>query len=261
MPNFKRYIGIDYSGAETIESHLTGLRCYAGDAEFGPLEVKPLHGKSHYWSRAALAEWLKNTLIEGISTLVGIDHGFSFPIAYFEKYRLPLDWEHFLSDFHYHWPTDEPHCYVDFIRDGIVGQGAGRQGNAKWRRLVEQHCGAKSVFHFDVPGSVAKSTFAGLPWLLSLRKELGNQLHFWPFDGWQLPQDRSVIFEAYPALWSRTYEKKNRTNDQHDAYSIVRWLLEADKSDKLNEAFSPDLSAEQRQIANIEGWIPGVLKR
>jgi hypothetical protein len=32
--------------------------------------------------------------------------------------------------------------------------------------LTEIRAGAaKSVFHFDVPGSVAKSTHAGLPWL------------------------------------------------------------------------------------------------
>jgi hypothetical protein len=62
-------------------------------------------------------------------------------------------------------------------------------------------------------------------------------------------------------LWSRNYKKENRTNDQHDAYSIVRWLLETDNDDELNQAFNPDLPAEERQIANIEGWIPGVEKR
>lgn len=34
-------------------------------------------------------------------------------------------------------------------------------GNAHWRRLTEERAGAaKSVFHFDVQGSVAKSTHA-----------------------------------------------------------------------------------------------------
>jgi hypothetical protein len=37
-------------------------------------------------------------------------------------------------------------------------------GNARWRRLTEERAGgAKSVFHFDVQGSVAKSTHAGIP--------------------------------------------------------------------------------------------------
>jgi hypothetical protein len=40
-----------------------------------------------------------------IPTLVGIDHGFSFPLAYFERYRLSSNWQDFL-DFQHHWPTD-----------------------------------------------------------------------------------------------------------------------------------------------------------
>ena len=56
-------------------------------------------------------------------------------------------------------------------------------------RLTEERAGsAKSVFHFDVPGTVAKSTHAGLPWLRYLRQKLGDRIHFWPFDGWEIPQ-------------------------------------------------------------------------
>jgi hypothetical protein len=32
---------------------------------------------------------------------------------------------------------------------------------------------AKSVFHLDVPGSVAKSTPAGIPWLLAAESVIG----------------------------------------------------------------------------------------
>jgi hypothetical protein len=71
--------------------------------------------------------------------------------------------------------------YVDFVRDGVRGKGDERSGSARWRRLTEERCGAKSVFHFDVPGSVAKATHAGLPWLLYLRRQLGTRLHFRPF--------------------------------------------------------------------------------
>jgi hypothetical protein len=45
---------------------------------------------------------------------------------------------------------------------------------------------AKSVFQFDVQGAVAKSTYAGLPWLQYLRRECKRGLHFWPFDGWDI---------------------------------------------------------------------------
>jgi len=43
----------------------------------------------------------------GTDTLVGIDHGFSFPLRYFEKYGWPHEWAAFLNDFQGHWPTDE----------------------------------------------------------------------------------------------------------------------------------------------------------
>ena len=76
-----------------------------------------------------------------------------------------------IDRYHFHlflsgaiWPTDEDHVYGDFVRDGIAGNGAKRMGHARWRRLTEERAGsAKSVFHFDVQGQVAKSTHAGIP--------------------------------------------------------------------------------------------------
>ena len=68
-------------------------------------------------------------------TLVGIDHGFSSPLRFFEAHHLGPDWPAFLDDFHRHWPTDEDHTYVDFVRDGLCGKGAERMGDARWRRL------------------------------------------------------------------------------------------------------------------------------
>src|SRR5664279_5269176 len=87
----------------------------------------------------------------------------------------------------------------------------------------ERAGGAKSVFHFDVRGSVAKSTHAGIPWLCFIRKRLGSRVHFWPFDGWDIPVGSSAIAEVYPALWSRSFASNGRTGDQHDAFSIAAW--------------------------------------
>jgi hypothetical protein len=44
LPHFERYIGIDYSGAETPESRCRGLRVYAADGSGTPEPVQPLHG-------------------------------------------------------------------------------------------------------------------------------------------------------------------------------------------------------------------------
>ena len=189
---FVRYVGIDYSGRETPTSSLKGLRVYMADREKAPVEVQPPPSPRKYWTRRGIAEWLVERLSEGLPTLVGIDHGFSFPQRYFEAHGLPLDWPAFLDDFQRHWPTDEDDTYVDFVRDGACGNGAARSGDGRWRRVVEKRAGAaKSVFHFDVPGSVAKSTHAGLPWLRYIRQKIGDDVHFWPFDGWEIPRGRS----------------------------------------------------------------------
>jgi hypothetical protein len=167
MPAFDRYIGIDYSGAETPTASLKGLRVYMAEGGVLPVEVAPPPSLRKYWTRKGVAEWLVERLAENIPTLVGIDHGFSFPLRYFEAHGLIPDWSVFLDDFHRHWPTDED-IYVDFVRDGLRGNGKARMGNARWRRLTEQRAGnAKSVFHFDVQGSVAKSTHAGIPGCVS----------------------------------------------------------------------------------------------
>jgi len=84
-----------------------------------------------YWSRRGIAEWLVERLAEDVPTLVGIDHGFSFPLRYFEVHRLEPNWPAFLEDFQRHWPTDEE-IYVDFVRDGLPGNGAVRtMGNTR----------------------------------------------------------------------------------------------------------------------------------
>jgi hypothetical protein len=112
--------------------------------------------------------------------------------------------------------------YIDFIRDGLHGNGAARMGNTRWRRLTEQRAGgAKSVFHFDVPGSVAKSTHAGIPWLRFLRQHLGSAVHLWPFDGWTPAPGQSTVVEVYPSLWRHAYPANGRTGDQHDAYTVA----------------------------------------
>ena len=132
-------------------------------------------------------------------------------------------------------------------------------GNTRWRRLTEERAGsAKSVFHFDVQGSVAKSTHAGIPRLRFIRQRFGSRVHFSPFDGWEIPPGRSALAEVYPALWSRSFAKEGRTGDQHDAYCIAAWLSRADRNGSLATFLKPELTPPQRTVAQVEGWILGV---
>lgn len=258
MAQFARYLGIDYSGAQTPTSSLNGLCVYTATATESPAEIPPPPSPRKYWTRRGLAEWLATELRKGPPTLVGIDHAFSFPLRYFEVHQIPPDWPTFLDDFQHHWPTDGDHMYVDFIRDGLHGHGAARTGNSRWRRMTEERCRAKSVFHFDVQGSVAKSSHAGLPWLRYLRQQLRERVHFWPFDGWTPPPGRSVIAEVYPALWNRTFPSEDQNAHQSDAYTVARWMRQCDTNGTLSVHFQPSLGSAERTLAQVEGWILGL---
>jgi len=255
MPVFARYVGIDYSGAETPTASLKGLRVYLAERVASPVEVPPPLSPRRYWTRKGIAEWLVERLAEDTPTLVGIDHGFSFPAPYFDSHGLRGDWDGFLADFQQHWPTDSGRRTVGEVRSL---EGLARLGDPTWRRLTEKRTpSAKSVFHFNVPG-VAASTHAGLPWLKHLRERNSGRVHFWPFDGWTVPAGKSVVAEVYPSMWSAIYAPQDRTPDEHDAFCVAAWMREADLSSSLSRFFEPLLSDEERRVADIEGWIFGV---
>jgi len=260
MPQFERYIGIDYSGAETPTSSLSGLRVYVADGWSPPREILPPQSARKYWTRKGVAEWLRDELSGSKPALVGIDHAFSFPLRYFESHHLPLDWLAFLDDFQRHWPTDEDRTYVCFVTDGSRGSGSERMGDPSWLRLTELWTpAAKSVFQFNVQGQVATSTHAGLPWLRYLRARCSGKVHFWPFEGWEVPLGRSVVAEVYPSLWMRRFPRERRDADQHAAYSVAAWLQRADGNGSLPRYFDPPLTPEERAVAKVEGWILGVV--
>ena len=131
MTAFARYIGIDYSGAQTPTANLKGLRVYLAAGDASPVEVLPpkssrTQSPRKYLSRKDIAAWLVTRLAEDASTLVGIDHGFSFPLRHFDVHHRKPDWPAFLDDFRRHWPTDDDDNHVGFNRDGLRGKGVER---------------------------------------------------------------------------------------------------------------------------------------
>ncbi len=270
---FNLFIGVDYSGAQTAYSRLPGLQVYAGTHESitaispsvlslqSSVESQPgpdgRGPKSRNWSRQEVAQWLVQQVRSGVRFIAGVDHGFSFPIDYFQRYRLE-SWPAFLQDFVHHWPTDQPGVTVDSIRDNQTTAAKRIGANSELRLTERWTSSAKSVFLFDVQGSVAKSTHAGLPWLAYLRDGVGEQLHFWPFDGWAVPAGKSVIAEVYPSIFRNRYPRSTRTVDQQDAYAIARWLSESDHHGWLPRYFAPPLTADEEQLAMLEGWILGI---
>jgi hypothetical protein len=55
VPAFGRYIGIDYSGAQTPTASLPGLRAYLAEGDASPVEVAPPPSPRKYWSRRGVA--------------------------------------------------------------------------------------------------------------------------------------------------------------------------------------------------------------
>lgn len=253
MSRFARHLGIDYSGAATPETGLTGLRVYEAEPGAEPVEKRPANG--HHWSRRSLALWLEAELCTGPPTLVAIDHAFSLPLAYVDAHGLQHDWRAVVDDFVRHWPTDQPGARVAELRQ-VAGRHR-RGGEARWRRWCDRRARAKSPFHFGVPGSVASSTHAGLPWVWRLRETV-PRLQVWPFDGWLPAEGVSVLVEGYPSLWNRTWPREGRTPDQHDAWTLARTLAEADAEGRLEAWFEPVLSPEESAQARVEGWILGL---
>jgi hypothetical protein len=252
-PRFRRYLGIDYSGAATPETRLPGLRVYAAEDPTEPPREVTAPAASGRWSRRELARWLTDTLSAGAPTLVGIDHGLSCPLPYFERHALPANWDRFLADFTRHWPAHAPGVTVRSLRASNP-----RAGDPRWRRPCERRTGAKSVFHFDVPGSVATSTHAGLAWVQRLREELGPRLHCWPFDGWHPPLGAHLLAEIYPSRWSGRWPRGQRTPDQQDAFATAAALAAADHSGELERWLDPELPTAERAATRVEGWILGV---
>ena len=123
---------------------------------------------------------------------------------------LKLDWPTFLDDFQHLWPTDEGGS------DGTVGNGAVRMGNPRWRRLAEERAGsAKSVYHFDVQGSVAKSTHAGIPWLRFIRQRRGASR---PISGLSM----AGTFRPDAQRWWRSIRRYGAVNSREERNGLGR---------------------------------------
>ena len=273
---FSLYVGIDYSGAQTPTSRLKGLQVYAarsgGPAEkvstpaavraLGRMPGMPPGSLPRHWTRAEIAQWIIGVVKQGERALIGIDHGFSFPDVYFRRYGLDT-WHAFLADFCRHWPSTGEDTFIDHIRHRMPGFDTPdiepRSGTPSELRLCERWTSsAKSVFLFDVNGSVAKSTHAGIPWLARIRESCGSAVHVWPFDGWLPPEHKTVIAEVYPSIFRNRFPRGDRTGDAQDAYATARWLAETGAAGHLPRYFDPPLTREQRDVAGREGWILGI---
>ena len=155
--------------------------------------------------------------------IVGMDHGLSFPLSYFEE-TTPVkpafhDWMAFMHHFDAIWGGVKERPVSSIAAPTLP------YGNPWELRLTEKFTSppAKSVLNLNPTLiSVAFSTHAGLPWLYELRRRYADVLHVWPFDGLVPVGGRSVIAEAYPSLFYNRYEypPELTKRDEKDAYAV-----------------------------------------
>ena len=245
MPAFARIIGIDYSGAETPTSSLKGLRVYLAEGDAPPVEVLPPPRPRKYWTRRGIAEWLVERLAEDTPTLVGIDHGFSFPLRYFEAHGLTPDWPRFPRRFPA--PLADRRgshlCRFRPRRRARQRRGAHRQcplaaadRGARRRREVgvsfrragiggEIHPCRHSLAAVHPPAARDRVSISG-------RSTAGT----FPPGARRSPRSiRRCGAAASPTRAARA--------DQHDAFCIAAWLSRADRDGSLAGFLKPDLIA------------------
>ena len=99
-----------------------------------PVEVPPPPSPRKYWTRRGIAEWLVERLAEDMPTLVGIDHGFSFPLRYFEVHHLgPIGQRSSTISSAIGRRTKITPMSISSAM-AVIGNGADRMGNPRWRR-------------------------------------------------------------------------------------------------------------------------------
>lgn len=251
MARFERYVGVRYSGRKLPTDPVRSLRVFAARADHEPYQEWNASSGEGRWSRRDLAEWLREELAGEEPVVVGLDHAFSFPQTYMDRHGLE-SWDRFLADFADHWPTHQTR-----VRDLLPGNV--RTGNPDERRLTGRWAGTPrgGVFHFELQDGLAKATHAGLPWLGYLRRGV-PKVHFWPFDGFEVPPGCSVVAEVRPGPLVPRYPKEGLSKEENEAYAICAWLQERDLLDLLTPYFTPPLSEAERAKALLEGWILGV---
>jgi hypothetical protein len=249
MPAFDHYIGIRYSGRKAPKERIDDLIVFAAQKDKEPYRDLNRDDGEGRFSRQELAEWLLAKLDEGERVIIGIDHAFSFPQSYMHRHGIE-SWEHFLRDFEEHWPTHRVS-----IKDLLPGLT--RLGDPDEQRLAGRWTASpRSVFQFDLQDNGARATHAGLPWLSYLRR--AESVHFWPFDGFAVPEGKSVIAEVRPARLKYRYGRDGLDRQEHEAFAICAWLQDRDQLDLLRFYFEPPLSKAEKERARLEGWMLGV---
>ncbi|NOZ87958.1 MAG: hypothetical protein GXP49_17190 [Deltaproteobacteria bacterium] len=263
---FSEHIGIAYSGAGSPTSPTEGIRVFSSREDSGLALVDPSDKRG--WTRKELAEWLTAKLLGPSRVAVAVGHAFSFPEEFFRRMGI-ADWPAFLESFEQAWKTDSKSVEQgrEEAGDWVALESELFNSSHKLRLCEKWTSSAKSVFHYKGPGSVYHSARAGLPWLAKIHGKAGGRAHFWPFDGFDVPDWKSLVAEVFPPMLRARYEKalpaEHAGNRQRthilDAFSGASWLAEKDENGYIDDYLHLLLEPVEIETVKREGWILGVL--
>jgi hypothetical protein len=290
---FRRFVGIDWSGAEGRTQR--GIQV----AEFDPREVGPRikpPPRGSAWSRQGVLEYLE-TLED--ATLVGMDFGFSLPwphegalfgstpditnVASLWKYVELLCCEE--KDFYAGaiWKSDASE-FRKYIHHHATSYRGKLYDRSRLRQCeLQSKLRPISIYHMS-GAQVGAGSFSGMRILNAIKARNGVDVAIWPFD--LISRQSVVIVEIYPSLFylekgfRRRRLNKGLNDDEFFAYrdAVLRsYGAVAIESDRVRSVDSVDavvsaavLATGSRDLTNFdlpsnrkalmqrEGWIFGV---
>lgn len=246
---FKKYIGIDWSGANgPYLKKLQVAVCEPGKSL--PQLVSPSKGK--YWRRDDLVDWIIKEVKQS-RILVGIDFGFAYPYldksAYFPRHpESPKS----ASDL---WQKvdsicqGEPNFYAGpFYKERVTTfseylcyqsyKGAYFDNNRL--RRTEQACkliGTRPTSLFKCVGAdqVGSGSAAGMRVLHFLATNHNRKISIWPFDN--VSQGKSAMVEIFPRLF---FTLAGKDSQQWNKVDIVNAVLQHFGSELLTQDVTID---------------------
>jgi len=238
------------------------------------------------WSRANAYQYLESVLRPGEPrTIVAIDFGFGLPwgadTAIFNctGWRKMIDCiECLYSQHRTARATGQTiNSYPQFQGHGPFRFNDGRsdarfyldRGVAYYRLVEVAIPQAISQWYMGSGGAVGFHTISGLSALSRLLAQRDSgKLTFavWPQEGLQMPTEKHLVVESYPAICPRLEDYGPCVDDdQRDAWQVLQWLLSQQNAGNLPHLFSilskpygrHDGASFKQQI-EFEGWIVGV---
>jgi len=92
-----------------------------------------------------------------------------------------------------------------------------------------------------------------------IRQRLGARVHFWPFDGWDIPAGRSTVAEIYPRRCrARVSPAWTAPPTSMMPLASPDGFPRVEQDVTLAGFLRPALTPSERAVADVEGWILGV---